>query len=93
MSKYNHFEVLYVDGYSFEESNKVNFGFIAQCIALLNRGDYTIEYSFDGTNLHGDLNAHDASRGMVFDNRSESVIYFRAVDGYGYVRTESWAKE
>lgn len=90
MSKYNYFSVISVDGYDFPTSPQVNFDFISQGFLFLNRGDHTIEYSFDGTNLHGDLNPSDASSGLVFDDRFENKVWFRALDGYADVRVEAW---
>jgi hypothetical protein len=90
MSRYNFFEVVTVDGYDFPTDPQVTFGFHSTGITFLNRGSYTIEYSFDGETLHGDLNTGDASNGLTFDNRTESNVWFRAIDGYGDVRVESW---
>ena len=90
MSKYNYFSVITVDGYSFPTNSQVNFDFVAQGISFLNRGTHTIQYSFDGTTLHGDLNPSDASKGLVFDSRYENRVWFRGLDGYGDVRVESW---
>ena len=90
MSKYNYFSVISVDGYDFPEIPQANFKFISQALMLLNRGDYVVEYSFDGVNVYGDLDPSDESRGVVCDNRFEDKIWFRAVDGYGVVRVEAW---
>lgn len=92
MSKFNYFNEISVDGYDFPTTPQVNFGFISQGIALLNRGSHTIQYSFGDGNgtVHGDLNPGDSSKGIIFDERFESKIFFRAVDGYGTVRVEAW---
>ena len=90
MSKWNYFNELSVDGYSFPETPQVNFHFNSQGFSFLNRGSYTIQYSFDGSTLHGDLKTGDDSIGRVFDSRSECKVWFRAVDGYGTVRVEAW---
>lgn len=90
MSRYNYFRVITVDGYDFPAEPQAEFGFLSDGIALLNRGNHVIEYSFDGRRAHGDLNPADVTQEMVFDNRTESAIWFRAVDGYGPVRVEVW---
>lgn len=90
MSKFNYFAVISVDGYDFPVDSQADFTFISQGFSFLNRGDYTIEYSFDGETLHGDLDPDDASKGLTFDNRFENRVWFRAVDGYGDVRVEAW---
>lgn len=90
MSKWNYFEVITVGSSSFPATPQVNFEFLSQGFALLNRGSNTIEYSFDGTNVHGDLNPSDASAGMTFDHRVESKIWFRYSGGTSTVRVEAW---
>lgn len=90
MSSYNYFKIFTVDGYGFPSAPQVSFGFNAKGFSLLNRGLFPIEYSFDGTHLHGDLSPYDASKGLVFDDRTECKVFFRAVDGYSIVRVEAW---
>lgn len=92
MSKWNYFNVINVDEYGFIDPPQVNFGFPSQGFSFLNRGSKTIQYSFDGNTLHGDLNPSDASAGFTFDGRTESKVWFRGLDGYGTVRVEAWAK-
>lgn len=91
MSKFNYFNNILVDGYNFPSSAQADFNFISAGIALLNRSNYVIEYSFNGIDLHGDLRPTEASRGLIFDNRNESKMWFRAADGYGTVRIEAWS--
>lgn len=90
MSKWNYFEVITVDGYSFPTEPQVNFGFLAQGFSFLNRGSKIIEYSFDGTTLHGDLNPSDESVQLTFNNRAECKVWMRGDDGYGDIRIEAW---
>ena len=93
MSNFNYFENLLVDGYAFPENPQINFRFNSQGIALLNKNNvYTIQYSFNGTTVHGDLDPADESKGIIFDNRVESKMWFRAVDGYATVRVEAWSE-
>jgi len=90
MSKWNYFNEVTVDGYDFPTQPQANFHFNSQGFSLLNRGSYTIEYSFDGTTLHGDLDPTDESKGLTFDFRVENKVWFRAVGGYSIVRVEAW---
>jgi hypothetical protein len=90
MSKWNFFEVVSVDGYSFLDDPDVNITFIPQGFYFLNRGSRIIQYSFDGETLHGDLNPNDESAGIQFNNRCECKVWFRGDDGYGTVRVEAW---
>ena len=91
MSKFNYFSVVSVDGYAFPTNPQVDFTFNSQGFSLLNRGTKIIQYSFNGSTLHGDLNPGDASAGLVYDARVESKIWFRGDDGYATVRVEAWA--
>jgi len=90
MSRYNYFGTILIDGYAFPEIPQAVFDFNSQGFKFLNRGAYPIEYSFDGTHLHGDLNPADASKEMSFDGRCECKVFFRAKDGYGICRVEAW---
>jgi len=49
----------------------------------------TLEYSFNGSTLHGRLTAAQAER--FFPNRSISKIWFRAVGGTAIIEVEGWA--
>lgn len=91
MSRFNYFRILNVTETNFPPVPQIDFGFGSQGFILLNRGDETVEYSFDGVNVHGDLNPNDATSGMAFDDRSESKIFFRAPSSQ-LVRVEAWAK-
>jgi len=93
MSKFNYFKNILVDGYDFPTVPQVKMDFNSQGIALLNLGTKIAEYSFNGTDLHGTLDPSNPSRGIIFDARVESKIFFRATqDGYGMrIRVECWA--
>jgi hypothetical protein len=90
MSKYNYFNVISVTETSFPATAQVNFTFSTQGICLLNRSLVAVQYSFDGSTVHGDLNPDDASSGIFFDNRYESRIWFRVASGTATVRVEGW---
>ena len=90
MSEWNYFGVITVDSASFPDTPQVDFGFLSQGFALLNRGATIIEYSFDGDTVHGDLNPADSSVSMSFDYRTESKIWFRYSGSSSTVRVEAW---
>jgi hypothetical protein len=90
-TKFNYYEIISVTTSSFPTEPQVSFGFNSTGIILLNRGDAIVEYSFDGINLHGDLNPNDATVGVAFDNRSECKVFFRSVSTPQSVRVEAWA--
>ena len=90
MSKWNYFNLVTVDGYAFSTYPQINFHFIPNSFTFLNRGHKTIQYSFDGSTLHGDLNPNDDSSFLKFSNRQEDKVWFRGLDGYGTIRVEAW---
>lgn len=91
MSKWNYFQVVSVDGYAFPSTPQVNFDFLSQGFSFLNKSTKVIEYSFDGSTIHGTLDPSDNSVFLSFDSRTECKVWFRGDDGYGSVRVEAWA--
>lgn len=68
------------DGYGCD----VFIDFTTQGIMLLNEGTaatQVIEVSFNGTTVHAELDPTLPSRGLVFDNRVVSMIWFRIKSG------------
>lgn len=92
MSKWNFFEVVTVDDSDFPATPQVSFGFLSQGIIFLNRGANIVEYSFDGSTVHGDLDPSDESVILTFNNRVEDKVWFRYSGGTSTVRVEAWAK-
>lgn len=93
MSKFNYFKKVLVSNNSFPDEPQVDFGFNSQGFSLLNKGSAIIEYSFNGNDLHGELDPNDASAGITFDTRIESKIWFRLGNGESgnhIVRIEAW---
>ena len=90
MSKFNYFQNIYVDGYDFPDEPQVKFGFHSSGISLINRSGSIIQYSFNGSDAHGDLDPSDASNSLMFDGRMENAMFLRGVDGYGIIRVEAW---
>lgn len=105
--KYNYFQRLSVnwsqfgapDGYTVADGYgpDIVIPFITQGLTFLNEGAATsnsVEYSFDGETVHGDLIPTKANAGLTFDNRSVSYIWFRLKAGSTGpvdVRIEAWA--
>jgi hypothetical protein len=56
----------------------------------------TIEYSFNGTDVHGDMVPGTSSASLVFDFRPVSTIWFRLKAGSTgpvNIRIEAWGRE
>ena len=71
-----------------------SWDFTSQGISLLNEASAgtIIEYSFNGSDLCGDLDPSEATAGMIFDNRGQCRVFFRLKSGTSAsVRVEAWA--
>jgi hypothetical protein len=96
---YNHFEkvtVAIAPGVDFSATSDATFPFnrsSQMTFCLLLDGYGTVEYSFNGTHVHGELIAGTPSEAIFFDNRVVSGIWFRAgtIDAIGStIRVEGW---
>lgn len=75
-------------------NNMISWPFISCGIILLNEGSSgnIVQYSFDGQNVHGDMDPDTASAALAFDSRHQDKIYFRLSAGTSAtVRIEVWA--
>lgn len=65
-------------------------------VLFLNEGtlaSQTVEYSFDGITVHGELNPTLLSKGISFDNRIIGTVWFRLKSGSTgpvTIRVEAW---
>jgi hypothetical protein len=88
------------DGYTVKDGYgcDVFIDFPTQGVSFINYGGSsanTIQYSFNGTTVHGDMVPGTSSGSLVFDNRTVSMIWFRLSPGsVGPVnlRVEAWAR-
>jgi len=88
------------DGYTAKDGYgpDIIVSFPTQGVSFINYGGSsanTIQYSFNGTTVHGDMVPGTPSQALVFDNRTISMIWFRLSPGsVGVVnlRVEAWAK-
>lgn len=90
----NFFQLLSVGNIDFTEdaSTRVNIK-DQQCLSFVNYGTATIEYSFNGHTLHGDMRPDTPTEGIVFDNRRAGQIWFRSPTGVTCeVRVEAWSR-
>lgn len=94
----NFFTKLNITSTSFVAGQRAQWGFNSVGLALLvesNNALDAVQYSFDGDEVHGDLTPLLPSEGIVFDNRFESNVWFRLVNGgrTALVRIEAWQHE
>ena len=92
----NFFDKLSVSSASFDD-NKTSWDFTSQGFSIViessNASD-VIEYSFDGTELHGDLTP-GFSGIMIWDDRRQNKIWFRrkTAGSAVIVRVEAWRND
>ncbi len=90
MSKFNYFQNITVDVADFPATPQSDFNFVSIGFSFLNTGANTIQYSFNGVDVHGDLNPANLSKQQIFESRLECKVWFRYVGGSSTVRVESW---
>lgn len=90
-NKFNYFTRVTVTDTTFPANPQANFLIKHQtAFSLLNMSStITVEYSFDGSTLHGDMVPGTPCAGLVFDGRTLGAIWFRA-SASATVRIESW---
>ena len=93
----NFFHKLHVSSNSFSD-HSVSWNFNSVGIAIMiesNTDGEAIEYSFDGTTVHGDCVALTPSEAIIFDNRTQNKIWFRRSSGSSpiLVRIEAWGNQ
>ena len=94
----NFFTKLNISNTAFVSAQRAKWDFNSVGLALLVESDNAldaIEYSFDGEIVHGDLTPLLPSEGIVFDNRYENNVWFRAKNTGRtvLVRVEAWQHE
>ena len=62
--------------------------FPTQTVTFFLESSGPCQYSFNGTTIHGDMTAGQASATLTFTDRTISKIWFK---GSGVVRVEAWA--
>jgi autotransporter translocation and assembly factor TamB len=96
MTDFNKFSRITIDGYAFPADPHVNFDFRHSNLSfslVLESGTGIVEYSFNGTTLHGDLQIGTPTEAIFFDNRPISKIWLRAKNAGAFgaiVRIEGW---
>lgn len=55
--------------------------FSTQGVLLLNEGTGVVEVSFNGNTVHCELDSTNVTKGLAFDNRVISLIWFRVKTG------------
>lgn len=88
---FNFFERADITSPIFQDHPDMFITFSTNGILFLNEGSGTVEFSFNGNTVHGSLNSNDSSKGVAYDNRVVSAIWFRNISGGTItVRVEAW---
>lgn len=91
----NYFNKVHISDTFFSVAPTTSWNFASQAIALMvqsNDINDVIQYSFDGTTVHGDMVPTFPSEAIVFDNRIQSKIWFRRESSGDpvIIRVEAW---
>lgn len=60
-------------------------------LIMTNYGTAVVEYSFNGTTVHGDMRFGTPTAHLVFNGRAVSKVWFRVPSSTAEVRVEAWA--
>ncbi len=90
---FNQFNLVTVTATAFAADSNIKINFRGQKhFSLVNYGSATVQYSFDGEEVHGDLRNGTNTAALTFQNRAISEIWFRLLAGGSVeVRFEAWA--
>jgi len=57
--------------------------------SIMNEGGVAVEYSFNGSTVHGDSTPGEGSEVLVFEHRRVSKIWFKVASGSTTIRIEA----
>ncbi len=92
---FNYFTKLVISTPTFPSTPQVVINFKGQEGLTLNNetSGGVVEYSFNGTTLHGEMDGSKTSKDLKWDHRRVSKIWFRLKSGSAStIRVEAWAK-
>lgn len=72
----------------------IQLSFTPATVMFLNEGTGTVEYSFNGFTVHGELTDSNPSKQMIFQNRIINKIWFRVKSGSSgpiNIRVDAWS--
>lgn len=95
---FNFYKKVSVTNTDFQDTYDCIITFPTQSVMFLNENTVAngnvVEYSFNGNIVHGELDTTLPSRGMVFDSRPISKIWFRVKNGSSgpiIIRIDAWS--
>lgn len=91
MAVHNFFKKVTITNNSFAGNATVSIEIPYQkSFSIVNEGSAVVEYSFDGSTLHGDMTPNSPTAAIFFDNRTCRAIWFRTATPGQVVRVEAW---
>lgn len=96
---FNFFARKEISATSFADTEDFELGFPPNCVTFINESqdgqNHSIEYSFNGNTVHGDLIPGTPCASLIFQNRMITKIWFRLKSGSNgtpSVRIEAWGR-
>lgn len=87
-TNFNFFKKLTVTASNFDGyQSDITIPFSTYTVTFFLESGSSVQYSFDGVNVHGDMTSGQASATLTFQNRVISRAWFK---GTGTVRIEAW---
>ena len=88
---FNFFEKPVISVTDFPEEPQIVIRFKGpQHLTFMLESGSAVEYSFNGTTVHGDMTTSTSSATLDFLTRSNKKIWFRVASGSSTVRVEAW---
>jgi hypothetical protein len=87
----NYFERVTVNSGAFPTDAQVMFNIRGRIsFSMVHEGAQPVQYSFNGTTVHGDLTPSSDTSMLTFTDRSVSKIWFRTGTPGQVIRVEGW---
>lgn len=86
---HNFFQKITVSNGSFNTNADLFIPFVTYTVTFQLESGGPIQYSFNGTTIHGDMTSNKSSATLTFENRVIGKIWFQGTTGV--VRVEAWA--
>ena len=87
---FNYYKKLTVSAGAFATNADVIITFPTYTVNFNLETTGVVQYSFNGTDIHGEMDSTKVSKDLSFQNRPVCKIWFKLISGAGTVRIEAW---
>lgn len=87
---FNFYRKLSVVGANFASTSDILITFPTYTVNFSLESTGVVQYSFNGTDVHGEMDSTKSSKDLSFQNRQLCKIWFKLISGTGTVRIEAW---